>query len=334
MWRVAAWAVVLLAPLPAVRAQDSKKPEASDLKVAGKLAADDTKDKVTNYPSNVYEHKMKAGSTYIIDMKSRQFDSYLRVEDSTGKELAKDDDSGGGRDARIVFKATKDDTYRIIATSFDDKVGNYTLTVKTATEASAKLGQLKTEFQTGMMAAQKAATAGGDFDAEKYADAVGELNAKFLDRYSQFAKDNADDATATEAKKLVKQMVTGLGSSSAPAVTEKLRTLINKSDDKELIGPASLALGQHLGKRYEKAFQKKDKAAAAKFSEEAEAVLEKTAKDFVSLSNPAKEALFDLTKLAIGRTAMEIDGEDIDGKKFKLSDYRGKVVVIDFWGHW
>lgn len=38
--------------------------------------------------------------------------------------------------------------------------------------------------------------------------------------------------------------------------------------------------------------------------------------------------------LEVGDTALEIDGEDIDGKKFKLSDYRGKVVVLDFWGHW
>ena len=30
----------------------------------------------------------------------------------------------------------------------------------------------------------------------------------------------------------------------------------------------------------------------------------------------------------------EIKGEDVDGKSFKLSDYRGKVVVIDFWGDW
>jgi cytochrome oxidase Cu insertion factor (SCO1/SenC/PrrC family) len=38
--------------------------------------------------------------------------------------------------------------------------------------------------------------------------------------------------------------------------------------------------------------------------------------------------------LAIGKVAPDIVGEDIDGKAFKLSDYRGKVVVIDFWGHW
>jgi hypothetical protein len=36
----------------------------------------------------------------------------------------------------------------------------------------------------------------------------------------------------------------------------------------------------------------------------------------------------------VGQPAPEIDGEDIDGKKFKLSDYRGKVVLLDFWGHW
>ena len=36
----------------------------------------------------------------------------------------------------------------------------------------------------------------------------------------------------------------------------------------------------------------------------------------------------------IGNQAPEISGEDIDGVAFKLSDYRGKVVVLDFWGDW
>ncbi len=35
-----------------------------------------------------------------------------------------------------------------------------------------------------------------------------------------------------------------------------------------------------------------------------------------------------------GMTAKEIEGEDIDGQRFKLSEYRGKVVLLDFWGHW
>ena len=37
---------------------------------------------------------------------------------------------------------------------------------------------------------------------------------------------------------------------------------------------------------------------------------------------------------SIGDVAMEITGEDVDGNPMKLSDYRGKVVMIDFWGDW
>jgi cytochrome oxidase Cu insertion factor (SCO1/SenC/PrrC family) len=42
----------------------------------------------------------------------------------------------------------------------------------------------------------------------------------------------------------------------------------------------------------------------------------------------------DPADLEIGKLAPEIEGEDIDGVPFKLSDYRGKVVVLDFWGDW
>ena len=38
--------------------------------------------------------------------------------------------------------------------------------------------------------------------------------------------------------------------------------------------------------------------------------------------------------LAIGQPAPEILGEEIDGKPLRLSDYRGKVVLLVFWGTW
>ncbi|MFT4514651.1 MAG: hypothetical protein ACI89X_001194 [Planctomycetota bacterium] len=53
-----------------------------------------------------------------------------------------------------------------------------------------------------------------------------------------------------------------------------------------------------------------------------------------TLGENAERALFELRNLTIGKVAPDIIGEDIDGTGLKLSDYRGKVVVIDFWGDW
>jgi len=39
-------------------------------------------------------------------------------------------------------------------------------------------------------------------------------------------------------------------------------------------------------------------------------------------------------ELAIGQKAPEILGADVDGNEMKLSDYLGKVIVLDFWGDW
>lgn len=43
---------------------------------------------------------------------------------------------------------------------------------------------------------------------------------------------------------------------------------------------------------------------------------------------------FEQQRLQIGMAVPDIGGEDLDGVAFKLSDYRGKVVVLDFWGFW
>ena len=40
------------------------------------------------------------------------------------------------------------------------------------------------------------------------------------------------------------------------------------------------------------------------------------------------------SRVKVGKVAPEIEGPDIDGENFKLSDYRGKVVMLDFWGDW
>ena len=37
---------------------------------------------------------------------------------------------------------------------------------------------------------------------------------------------------------------------------------------------------------------------------------------------------------SIGDTIPRIKGKDVEGARFELSDYEGKVVMIDFWGDW
>jgi thiol-disulfide isomerase/thioredoxin len=106
-----------------------------DLKVEDKLTMDDPKDKERKTcAAKIHTYKMKKGEIYVIDMVSKQFDAYLRLEDSTGKQLDEDDDSGGDLNARIIFKAPKDDDYRIICTACDPGFGDFTLSVRKGTK--------------------------------------------------------------------------------------------------------------------------------------------------------------------------------------------------------
>ena len=38
--------------------------------------------------------------------------------------------------------------------------------------------------------------------------------------------------------------------------------------------------------------------------------------------------------LEVGQVAPEIQGLDARGMPMKLADFRGRVVVLDFWGDW
>jgi hypothetical protein len=141
-----------------------------------------------------------------------------------------------------------------------------------------------------------------------------------------------------------------------------LRAVLAKSPHKDIQATASLSLGQHLhnrlqrldmckeqpelarefadlfGKEYLAELQQQDRAKAM---QQIEAIFEQTAAKYGDAKLPGGDAvaeraqaeLFGIRHLTVGKQAPDIEGEDQDGKRFKLSDYRGKVVLLDFWSY-
>jgi hypothetical protein len=139
-----------------------------------------------------------------------------------------------------------------------------------------------------------------------------------------------------------------------------LRTLLQKSPHRDVQGQACLTLGQvlkgrvrsldqlknrpelkgayesSLGKDFLEELQKQD---PAKVSSEAEALFERAAEKYADVKLPsrgtvgdrARSELYEIHFLAVGKEVPEVEGRDQDGKPLKLSDYRGKVVLLDFW---
>jgi len=102
---------------------------------------------------------------------------------------------------------------------------------------------------------------------------------------------------------------------------EVLDAIVDGSPHKEAVAEALYAKWQLLRRQDEEA------------AEECLVKLKKVAPDSTAVLRVNGED-FARERLQIGMTAPDIEGVDIDGIKFKLSDYRGKVVVIDFWGDW
>jgi serine protease Do len=69
---------------------------------------------------------------YVIDLDSKDFDAYLRLEDAAGKDLGEDDDSGPGTNARLFFIPPESGDYIVVATSARPKTGKYRVTVQEA----------------------------------------------------------------------------------------------------------------------------------------------------------------------------------------------------------
>jgi hypothetical protein len=86
----------------------------------------------TRSPYKTYKITFKAGKVYTIDLVKNEKgqDPYLFLTDSAGKELAKDDDGGGFPNARIIFTPSQEGEYQILATSINQSLGAFTLTVR------------------------------------------------------------------------------------------------------------------------------------------------------------------------------------------------------------
>ena len=102
----------------------------------GKLSANDLVDpQRADRRMKSYSIKLAADEQVSIELDSSAFDAFLRLEDSAGKKIAEDDDSGGDTNAKIVFRAPREGSYRIVVTTFEPgETGAYTLTVRRISE--------------------------------------------------------------------------------------------------------------------------------------------------------------------------------------------------------
>jgi thiol-disulfide isomerase/thioredoxin len=115
---------------------------------------------------------------------------------------------------------------------------------------------------------------------------------------------------------------------------ELLQAALDKNPGPEVKAQACFALAMLLkGEANERGDEQ--------LSKEAQKLFERVIADYGEvklegkpLSDAALPKLTELRLLAVGKIAPEIEGENLDGQKMKLSDFRGKVVVLTFWGTW
>ncbi len=141
----------LTAAASSARAQETKQEPAKGEMLLSKsesLTADDDKDtKLKKSPRKLYKIKLNEGKAYRIDLNSKDFDTFLRLEDAKGKEVAFNDDvAQGNLNSQILFLAPKSGEYRVIVTTFDGKTGAFQLEVKAASDAETTEARLQTRI--------------------------------------------------------------------------------------------------------------------------------------------------------------------------------------------
>ncbi len=154
----------------------------------------------------------------------------------------------------------------------------------------------------------------------------------------------------------ISKVVPGLAFDTGEASEKRLRELARSAPNEKVKGLATLALAQYLTNVPRMQKMVADNPQAAEFyadkigylnsfkenQEELESLYQTVIDNYASitqerggtLGEAAEGALFAMRNLKVGKEVPEIEGADLDGVAFKLSDYRGKVVLLDFWGNW
>ena len=138
--------------------------------------------------------------------------------------------------------------------------------------------------------------------------------------------------------------------SGEPWALKLLKAAAAKHPQKDVRGQALYALGVYHRLDAEPdrfgGNKKLSDEETAKRLAEATKYFTEVVKDYAAVATPdgkdklGEEAANELVRiknlpnLKIGKKAPDVVGEDFDGKKFSLRDYHGKVVLLDFWGHW
>lgn len=129
---------------------------------------------------------------------------------------------------------------------------------------------------------------------------------------------------------LALELVYGAPAWSARPAAEALRTILAKTPHADIRAGALAELALLVGL---------DDAFGAEGRAEAEQLLalierEHGASDFIGMTGAefAAGARHEITQLRVGQVAPDFEASDEAGTRFKLSDYRGQVVLLDFWG--
>jgi hypothetical protein len=168
-------------------------------------------------------------------------------------------------------------------------------------------------------------------------DRTGEGGEAALEWITSHSKRGADFGKALSllasdhlASPSLKKACEWLEYSRAREVEAFLRKLASSSPHREVRGLATYTLAKFLkGDAESVGF-----AADALFVEVTEKYADVPRGVGRALGPRAEGFLFELRNLGTGKVAPEIEGEDVDGNPMKLSDFRGRVVVLDFWGFW